>query len=55
MLSYLRKITMEQWFVLAVYLLSLLLAFFVGYLACRYEMLEFCKSPIKVVDLQENS
>lgn len=54
MLSYLRKITMEQWFILAVYVLSLMLAFAVGYLACRYEMLEFCKSPIKLVDLQGN-
>lgn len=53
MLSKFTKITMEQCFVLAVYLLSIALAFLSGYIVCRYENLEFGKSPIKVSEAQE--
>lgn len=48
MLYQIRKITMEQWFVILVFILSIILSFSLGYVLFRYTQIELCKSPIKI-------
>lgn len=49
MLSQLRKLSMEQWFMILVLVLSMLVSFLYGYMVFRYMEIELCKSPIEVV------
>lgn len=49
MLSELRKLSMEQWFMILVLVLSMLVSFLYGYMVFRYMKIELCKSPIEVV------
>ena len=51
MLSELRKLSMEQWFMILVLALSMLVSFLFGYVVFRYMEIELCKTPIEVVTL----
>lgn len=48
MLSQLRKITMDQWFAICVFILSIILSFMLGYVLFRYTQIELCKSPVTI-------
>ena len=51
MLTNVRKISMEQWFIVVAFILSLVLSFLFGYVVFRYWQVEVCKSPVQIVDL----
>jgi len=48
MLYELRKLSIEQWWMLLVLVLSMLLSFLFGYVVFRYMEVELCKSPIEI-------
>lgn len=54
MLYELRKISLEQWFLIIVFILSLMASFLFGYILFRYTEIELAKSPIEVGKLSDN-
>lgn len=52
MLYELRKISMEQWFVITAFVLSIIVSFLFGFVVFRYWQIDVCKPPMEVV--QEN-
>lgn len=50
MIAEIRKITINQWFALLVFVLSVLVSFLLGYTVFRYVQIDLCKSPIKMGD-----
>ncbi len=50
MIAEVRKITMEQWFVILVFILSVMVSFLLGYTVFRYVQVDLCKSPILTGD-----
>lgn len=55
MLYQLRKISLEQWFLITVFILSLMASFLFGYILFRYTEIELAKSPIEVGKFVENT
>lgn len=49
MLYKLKKITMEQWFLIVAFVMSLILSFLLGYTIFRYWQIEACKTLMEVV------
>ncbi len=52
MLYQLRKISMEQWFIILSFTLSIILSFLLGYTMFRYWQIEFLKSPIEIFEFK---
>ena len=50
MLYELRKISMEQLFIIIAYVMSITLSFLMGYAVFRYTQIEICKTPIEFDD-----
>ncbi len=50
MLYELRKISMEQWFLITAFTMSIILSFLMGYTVFRYAQIELCKSPVEIGD-----
>lgn len=50
MIAEIRKITIEQWFSILVFILSVLVSFLLGYTVFRYVQIDLCKSPIEMGD-----
>lgn len=55
MLYELRKISLEQWFLIIVFILSIMASFLFGYILFRYTELEISKNEIEVGKLVENT
>ena len=55
MLYQLRKISLEQWFLITVFILSLMASFLFGYILFRYTEVELAKSSVEVGKLSENT
>ncbi|MFH1284522.1 MAG: hypothetical protein ABIH78_02955 [Candidatus Peregrinibacteria bacterium] len=49
MLYQVRKISMEQWFVILAFVLSLALCLLFGYTIFRYWQVDTCKTPMQTV------
>lgn len=50
MLYQIRKISMEQWFVIFVFLATIILSFLSGYIVFRYWQMDECKSDMQIGD-----
>lgn len=55
MLYELRKIELSQWFLITVFILSLMASFLFGYVLFRYTEVELAKSEIEVGKLVDNT
>lgn len=49
MIEILKKLNADEWFLLIVFVVSLMLSFLFGYTVFRYWQIEVCKSPMEVV------
>ena len=52
MLYQLKQINEEQWFMILVFVLSILLSFLFAYVVFRYVQIDICKSDMEVLNLQ---
>jgi hypothetical protein len=50
MITEVRKITMEQWYWILVFVLSVMVSFLLGYTVFRYVQVDLCKSPVRMGD-----
>lgn len=49
MLIKFKKLTIEQYFIIIAFILSILVSFLFGYLVFRYWAIDVCKSEMKVI------
>ena len=54
MLSEIKKISIEQWFFAAIFVVAMFLSFSAGYVYFRYWSAEACKSEVEVGDFGQH-